>query len=463
MALFRARYLKRPIQTSAVLNDTVRSGYVASRVEPHRRIAAPGSRAYDYNSSFPWSMTGPLPGSFLREVRRIGASKDVVRLIHADVSVPDSVGIPPLPHRDHKTGRIFFPVGRWSEWFGEDDLAVLEESGGCVERVEKVYEFETRYDLADYIAAVYEVKRSADSSMGRQIGKYLANAGYGKFAEKADKQVLLINPPFTSCPHDGEHLVAVENEDGDKGYRSTCMELLGGGLWLLKDTVDVPHAHVPIAMVTTARSRALLWRGMVRAENLGMVDTDCIHTTSLFPTSDKLGEFKEEYPIASGLYVAPKLYAIDMGLLECSECAARYPLGSKSCTACDAKPGADYRLEQYRVRAKGFRRLTFEEFHRMAAGETMAAEQMRSIRYRARRGDHDLIQEKVLKSISHVCDECGNYLSGGECLSHPGAAITAYPKVRPKRRALTDTMTVPWHVDELREPWGKPFRKATRF
>jgi hypothetical protein len=106
MFLFRSAFLRRTIPTHAYINSVARRAYVASRVEVFESAAGP-SYFYDINSSFPWSMTFPLPGALLMSTRSLDVPRRSGKPIHSGqpcyladltVRVPECY-IPPLPLR----------------------------------------------------------------------------------------------------------------------------------------------------------------------------------------------------------------------------------------------------------------------------------------------------------------------------------------------------------------------------
>lgn len=70
----------------------------------------------------------------------------------------------------------------------------------------------------------------------------------------------------------------------------------------------------PIAMFTTAYSRMLMAEYKIKyANNLYYSDTDSLVLDCPLPehmVGDKLGQFKLEYRVAEGIFLAPKVYAL---------------------------------------------------------------------------------------------------------------------------------------------------------
>ncbi len=366
LALFRRSYLNRKIPTSKRMNETLRASYCASRVEVFARHAD-FAEYYDINSSFPYSMTFPLPGAFKGTSRKASSRPGAIWFAHAKVTVPDCE-LPPLPYKFGS--RIFFPTGTWEGWFPRVDIELLEEAGGHVEKVNCVYNFEPFTDLADYVKDLYARRkeenqkakankahlertgsRDGEPFPGAELRSYtlklLLNSLYGKFAERTLKEAILVNPlhPF-GCPHTKKDGSAV-HEDG------SCVTRIADRIFRIEEERNVAHAHVAISSYVTAMSRAHLYRPLNACSKRYYCDTDSIACGQgeMLPTSDELGDLKHEGTIRDATFVCPKVYAF-------TEVA-----GGKRVLKC-----------------KGFRKIKPEEFDQLANYEALPVERVRGIR-----------------------------------------------------------------------------------
>lgn len=308
MRLFRRVYLSQEIRTSRMINDLAREAYIASRVEVIRPRCDNPANWYDINSSFPHSMTKPQPANLL-DIKRTLSDSDELALCHATVNVPDCY-LPPLAYRN-KT-RIYFPVGEWTSWFDAADLRALEESGGNIRKIDKVYTFHGFTDLARYVERIYAIRKASKDPFQRIVTKYLMNALYGKFQEKAEKERVVIDPKSTHCSHMGKDGKPMHKVNGV----SQCMRCVYPRIWLIQEEMELPHEHVPIGMHVTALSRQLIGGYMSDALRLGgrlyYCDTDGFPTEATLPTSDNLGALKLEKTIQhSAVFLAPKFYRVD--------------------------------------------------------------------------------------------------------------------------------------------------------
>lgn len=388
LTLFRAAYLNRTIPTDERVNRVSREAYVASRVEVFERHAGP-CRGYDVNSSFPFSMTFPLPG----ELKSVSGTWNCEPCAIVDATITVEHEIPPVPVRVN--GRVFFPNGTFRQRFTGDDLLLVLEAGGRIESVHESLTFEPFYDFAQYVADIYEKRRTSTDEFKRLVYKYLLNSLYGKTAEGSEKAELLINPP--TRPKCQQPKVC--------GKACVCVEVLQPGIYKVGKNVEVAHAHVPIAAVVTAKSRALLTRSLWAARPY-YCDTDSNYTSETLRSGDELGAMKLEKEVESGTFLSPKLYRIF--------------------------PGPT-------IRSKGFRRLSNEEFEALARGEGVAIRRMVRTAENLRAGRHDPHDEEFVKhALSHLtADELRK------------AGFSNAPVMRPKRCSLAGGRTRPWHVSEL--------------
>ena len=194
MNLFRRSYLKQTLYTSEVANRVAMKSYFASRVEVFERDVEIFN-IFDINSSFPYSMTFPLPGNLIGMGTSLPDEDSDECLYVADVTVevPD-MDVPPLPFRTPDDSRVFFPTGRWRTWFTSTDIRLALREGCKLHKVHEVYEYEPFYDFAVYAKEIYALRSASTTPFRKLLLKYLLNSLYGKAAESMLKQEMLINP-----------------------------------------------------------------------------------------------------------------------------------------------------------------------------------------------------------------------------------------------------------------------------
>lgn len=442
LRLFRVRYLSEDIPTSSVHNAEIRPGYVASRVEDYRRLS-PRGRHYDINSSFPNSQMRPLPGRHLTTDRNIGD----MTIAHVRVRVPD-MWLPPLPIRHG--GSIYFPTGEFDGWYSNDDLALLEEMGGEIVSVYKAHHYEPWDDISRFVTDIYNLRlKSADDPFLSGFWKIVMNAGvYGKLGERGDKERIVFGLKRLECPHDGEH-------ERDTPGRPTCIRRVAAGIWAVLEPGDPPHTHIPVPLITTARSRADITRFGSRAEGLAYVDTDGLASRSTFESSTRLGELKHEYDYIDGHFPRCKMYALTRTtpIKERELVKMRKWLARREIT--DVIPEEEVR---HVVKAKGFPRLLRREFDYLTGvgahgAGSISVRQFDSLRKTMIRDGHHPSEGMITKGLYRVCGTCDIPTGGEPCRDHPNSIQLPAHGSRPKRMALGDYDSRPWNYDELEEPW----------
>ena len=294
MNLFRRAFMKETIYTSEIANRVAQKAYYASRVEVHDRNVF-DFLIYDINSSFPYSMTFPLPGNLMAMGTDLPDEDSDSCLYVADVTVevPD-MDVPPLPFRTPNDARVFFPTGRWRSWLTSTDIRLALREGCKIHAVHECYQYEPWHDLALYATEIYALRSASKTPFRKLLLKYLLNSLYGKMGESLMKQEMLINPP---------------EDELDR----TVLQLLQPGVWLREKEVSISHRHVIVSAIITALSRRHLYDyiKMCHAQScpVAYMDTDSIASKALLPTDDKrLGALKLEKKMAWAEFAAPKIY-----------------------------------------------------------------------------------------------------------------------------------------------------------
>lgn len=310
MKTFLRKYMKKPIRNSEELDRLARQAYTASRVEVIRSECQEANY-YDINSSFPYSFTFPCPGSrekggFSRNKlprgypipggdmpcpgagvasgKRIPDS-DKLWIAEVDLKVPDDCYLPAIPF--HSKGRIFFPRGHFAATITSEDYKAGQFD---ITKVHSCTTFEDRDDLRSFAEEFFALRQAG--GFESEVYKICVNGLYGKWAERDEKTVLLVNPA---------------KRDLD------TQTMLAPGIVIQAETKKVPHSHVPMSAMITSRSRRFLLEGLRDTAERGRVyyaDTDSIVCDAELPTGKRLGEWKHEYRIIEGRFVSQKLYAM---------------------------------------------------------------------------------------------------------------------------------------------------------
>lgn len=429
---FLRRYLKRPIHNGRALDEYVADAYTASRVERFRE-SCEQANYYDLNSSFAYSMLGPVPGNMLRfDSDRARIDLPSKGLWFADVALRVKSDYPPIPFRS-ASGRIFYPNGAFRTKISNEDMACGDFE---VDRVFSVMTFEERDDMAAYAEDFYRLR--LQSGFEGQVYKFALTNLYGKFAEHPDKEVIIINPAGND--YSGE------------------TSMLAPGVVIQTETREIAHSHVPISAMITARSRRYLLEHIRTAAAKGRVyysDTDSVICDAQLETcredhSDHgacseegcklLGGLKREFVVRRGRFVAPKLYAIEkedggqevkakgfsrsVGLLSPAE-LAELPGDAK---ARESAVRAQVKASNKNRAAEGERvPLDYETFTRLSEGYAAVIERMLRIRelIRAEGIDYKPRTAMMTKTIN--------------------------TNLRPKRRPDGQGGSSPWDVREIED------------
>jgi hypothetical protein len=295
MRLFRRVYLQGDIHTDAENNHLARQAYIASRVEVFSKWSE-DCYQYDINSSFPSSMTLPAPGEYLGRRAAPPEEHDLFLVKARVTALPMGVAsyFPPLPYRH--AGKIWFPLGTWDGWFTGADFRIMEEMGR-IEKVEEVREFSPCWDMRRYVEDIYARRKATLDPYEREIWKLLMNALYGKWAERTEKDTIILN----SSKDPGYYLA----------HGATSAEEIFGGAIVLTTQRAIAHEHVPFSAHITSHSRAKILRLLLAAGDVKYTDTDSLTTPAILPTGNELGELKLEKKVKRGHYRAPKLYSTE--------------------------------------------------------------------------------------------------------------------------------------------------------
>jgi hypothetical protein len=423
---FLRRYMKHPIKNTNKINDYALNGYVASRVEPFR-FSCETANYYDINSSFAYSMVGPCPGSMIGYSAGGSARIPDKGTWFADVQLRQCSEYPAVPYRS-PSGRIFFPNGRFRTTITSEDYL----AGGF--EIEKVYSsvsFEERDDLRAYAEDFFRLRQVG--GFEGKVYKFALTNLYGKFSEGEEKEALIVNP--ASCDPDSR--------------------MIAPSILVKAVRRRVPHRHVPISAMITARSRRLLLEHIRTASKSGRVyycDTDSIVCDAFLATCrhgssrlhehcdvdgcKELGGLKWEYVVDRGRFVAPKLYAIEKegGGHEVKAKGFSRAVGLLSPIEREKLPTTRVEREaelkafvKERVQAGEGERvpLDYETFIKLSQGYAAVIERMMRIPELVRAEGADYTPRQTI------------------------AAKALNQELIPKRRPLDDGGSIPWEVKEI--------------
>lgn len=238
---------------------------------------------YDINSSYPAAMLSrqfPDLESVKVSVRKPDLTKAGV--VCCTVTSPDQE-YPVLPYKDPESGKLLFPVGRFSGTWTYPELRRALSKGYTIDKFHDGAEYELiDSPFAGYIKFLYDLRKEAkgkDELMSYTL-KIAMNSTFGKFGEEGELQII------------------------SRGVRHS-----------LKQTPK--HSNMIWASYILAYGRLALYDCIERASQKGKVlycDTDsvfvrCKHKP--FPGSPELGELAYKATYHYTHFKLPKLYRTD--------------------------------------------------------------------------------------------------------------------------------------------------------
>jgi hypothetical protein len=383
-------------------NDFCHKSYYGARVEVIHHAPTPLLIEYDVCSSYPWSMTQPVPWELLGLAKNKQAlmrifNGELEGVLRARVTVPECE-YPPLPYRP-KSGGVYFPVGTWESNFAACELRYAVEQGCQVKLLDGVA-YTQASPFEQFVRRIYSMKDTTTGAV-RNFCKLVLNGCYGKFGQSPYQESLVIAANLEIA----DELIA-------RSGKGKISRISDDPRFLAQKTFRWPkQTHYAIASYITARSRILLHMGMVNSSGLAYLDTDSLHCVSLdfnnFVRQGKgLGDFKVEIAAYKGRFYAPKMYHLeerpDWGLP-----SGHYGPRGKEHFACKGFP-----VER-------------EAFMKMIAGEDVEVERMQGIKTQMKKGG------KVFRYAGELAEK----------KRWKGRSIKRFP--------FPDGSTRPWSVEEI--------------
>lgn len=288
-----------------------RESFAGGRVEVFNYGRCENVRIYDVNSLYPYSMLLPLPVSdrFLLD-NNPSISSGIPRGIYRVIFTQKRRDIPAVLTWGGKgvysgEGVYCFP-----------ELELLKQvDRNCEINFVKGFRFmDMGCPFETFVRKLYALKSRKDNPPLSLIAKYLLNSCYGKWSQKAEKEVMISLGNMPMADWIRENQIMEDKKPHPKHIEFDMLnEALNCGT-ITKD-IFVPHEHVALASCITSRARAILYLYLIKSLKDGRLlycDTDSIHTTGRIldrDCSDDIGALKLE-ACGVGVYVGKKLYAI---------------------------------------------------------------------------------------------------------------------------------------------------------
>jgi len=272
--------------------DEIRQSYFGGRTEIFKFFGE-NLNYYDVNSLYPyvmknWEMPVGVP------IKSFNMDIDDFGVAFAKIEAPKDLNIPVLPYRLN-TGsynKLIFPVGNFSGWYTTPELRKAAEKGYQIE-IEKGFKFNQYRIFETYVDEFYKMKSETDpKSVDYIVAKLLMNSLYGKFGQRRDREEIIMFPT---------DILGLEPID------------FGGELDIYKRKTESRSTHIlpAIAAFVTSYARLTLYE-LLDGNDPYYCDTDSIITEKSLNTGKLLGELKLENEIKKGIFLRPKMYAIQM-------------------------------------------------------------------------------------------------------------------------------------------------------
>jgi len=289
-------------------NDIARQSFCGGRVEIFKHAPNHVLREYDVTSSYPWSMTQPLPWELIGYGKPQIYNPEIASIVYARVTVPKQY-VPPLPYCP-PSGGLFFPTGTWSGWFTSVELAYAIEHCGVEVRFHDAINYTVAQPFDSFVNRIFKVKQTATGAL-REFTKLILNGCYGKFAQRPETSKLQV---FATAEEGWEWALKNEKQKPTPINGSDTAFEVKVRRW-------PKHTHYALASFITAYSRILLHKhltgrttrnGAGYTQGLSYCDTDSVHCSPSadLRTGDELGDLKVELDEYRARFYAPKLYML---------------------------------------------------------------------------------------------------------------------------------------------------------
>jgi hypothetical protein len=333
LATFRLNYLKDTIlyKLTPEKEEFVRLSYYGGRVEIFKMVGV-NVREYDVNSMYVSAMLKPLPcGSKGMWSKDYGFEEGTFAFIQARVTCPDNLHIPLLPHKFK--GKLIFPTGTFTGVFPSPELKKAIELGYHV-KIIKCLVFPASPFMAEFAQDVWDIRQTNPGENPLNItAKLLGNGGYGKFAQKRERETLTTEMEF--------------EEGCREGYKLVLPEF---NLWRIPSYSDSPAILPYISAAITSYARLILYDYLTMyPDKVCYCDTDSVFIEDMeLPHSKELGGMKFENEFKKFVALQPKFYIAEY--LKHKEKWETYKTNIFG-----VKLEFKYRkITKYKVRAKGF-------------------------------------------------------------------------------------------------------------
>lgn len=301
--------------TDLKLYDLIRPGYTGGHVD----VYVPESHfskkvyCYDVNALYPSVMANndyPIGNPTFFEGSKIDLNDaKTFGFLRVRVTCPTDMHIPFL--QVSRQGKTFAAVGSWTDWYFSEELKYAITLGYKFEVLQGVL-FERGPNLfTKYVQTLYTLRQNYPTADPRNlICKLLLNSLYGRFGmnPRVESYKLVDRSKVFSKLHSDEIIL------------SESKMLIANELIKNQDVTNLKGNYLqislPIAMATTAYARMNMYTyKKLLDQDLLYTDTDSVMCTKPLAAhfvGSGLGMMKLEYVATRAVFLAPKVYAIEL-------------------------------------------------------------------------------------------------------------------------------------------------------
>lgn len=262
-------------------HEWIRRGYYGGRTEILRLFGL-ALHYFDINSSYVAAMMQDMPiGDRVIEYGTLDWRKHrsasnpkgkYTGFCECTVYIPPTCPIPPLPHKDTKTGKLIFPTGRFHGVWSVEELALLDDPlvQGKIEHIVCTVWFRLMPMFGSMVAELWKLRDPKlpgfDEGLSA-LAKLLGNGIYGKFAMRQERTSVVFahNVSVERCFLCKEPALAgglCPECEGSKPAQDSDPD---GDVWYQKKMVDAPYIIPHVSSHITALARVRLWHFMQMA------------------------------------------------------------------------------------------------------------------------------------------------------------------------------------------------------
>ncbi len=294
LKVYKQNFEKEPLNVLNAYNENfIRETYYGGRCEVFKKKLDKGYY-YDVNSLYPFCMAQEMPCGFYFEV--LNYEPDLIGFYKADVYIPESLNIPPIPYRFKN--KLIFPVGYLNDvYLTSAELDLLVQVGGSFE-IKKGICFENKKRIfKEFIDYYYNIKTEAEknkNSSNRLISKFFLNNLYGKYGQGREN----------------EKYFFADNQDIN--FSDSNIKLYDFDLNLYSKSEKSRSKNIIpyISSWTTSLGRVELYKWFIKAGfDIFYCDTDGFLTKTKLKIGVKLGDIKLEGIATNFIFNAPKDYS----------------------------------------------------------------------------------------------------------------------------------------------------------